>query len=259
MRMITDGSETPFMREITQYSNYSDRETVLFWAHEFKVPLTTIQGYSDVLLNNMAGELNPRQRQFVEIIRQNAYRLADYISQESGLARIQVGYHPIIEAINLDTNVQRTLKALQTFIEPKQQTILFNQTPDLPLVLAEDYSLDYVLFSILKNASQYSVPGSTIELRTQLTSKGTAHSVVLVSIQDTGIGISAAELQQVFRPFFRGQNDTIRKQHGLGLGLTIARGLVERMGGDIWIESEVGVGTTVHFTLPMADAQASGN
>jgi signal transduction histidine kinase len=114
-----------------------------------------------------------------------------------------------------------------------------------------------VLTNLVSNAHKYSPPEGSITIRglvdnEPVNAKGKKNGPALhVMVQDTGIGMSQEDQVKLFTPYFRSENPLAREQPGTGLGLTITRGIVERHGGEIWLESELGKGTTFHFTVPL--------
>ncbi len=127
---------------------------------------------------------------------------------------------------------------------------------DLPLVAADRNRLIQIMTNFISNANKYTPSGGRVTIIARATrnvwdSQG-APEVIHCAVQDTGIGMSEDDLNHLFTPYFRSENPTVREQPGTGLGLTITRGLIELHGGTIWVESELNVGSTFHFTIPVA-------
>jgi signal transduction histidine kinase len=127
---------------------------------------------------------------------------------------------------------------------------------DLPPVLGDQNRLIQIMTNFISNAYKYTPPGGTITIHAEAARniwdpKGSPQ-VIHCYIRDTGIGMDQHDLEQLFTPYFRSENPKTREQPGTGLGLTITRGLIELHGGTIWVESELSVGTTFHFTIPVA-------
>jgi two-component system sensor histidine kinase ResE len=154
--------------------------------------------------------------------------------------------------------VTETLRPLQKQIQDKEQELVIEFPDALPPIMADQNRLIQVLTNLVSNAHKYSPPEGRITISGRvenelITEKGKKNGSMLhITVQDTGIGMSTEDRAKLFTPYFRSENPLAREQPGTGLGLTITRGIVERHGGDIWLESELGTGTTFHFTVPLA-------
>jgi signal transduction histidine kinase len=147
---------------------------------------------------------------------------------------------------------------LQKQIQDKEQELVIEFPEALPQILADQNRLIQVLTNLVSNAHKYSPPEGRITIGGSvedeiIAEKGKKNGSMLhITVRDTGIGMSAEDQAKLFTPYFRSDNPLAREQPGTGLGLTITRGIVERHGGEIWLESELGTGTTFHFTVPLA-------
>ncbi|MBN8639489.1 MAG: GAF domain-containing protein [Anaerolineae bacterium] len=245
--------------ELTR-ANASKSEFVSFVAHELKNPLTSIRGYSDVLLTGRGGSLNDMQRNFLATIRANAERMNTIVSDLNDVTKLQTNNMQItLSAISPRNVVTETLRPLQKQIEDKGQNLVVDVPDEIPLIRGDQNRLIQVLTNLVSNAHKYTPQQGDINVRTYVDrslrdNKGRPlPAMVHFSVKDSGIGMSAEDLARLFTPYFRSDNPLAREQPGTGLGLTITRGLVQRHGGDIWVESTVGVGTTFHFTVPLAE------
>ncbi len=245
--------------ELTR-ANASKSEFVSFVAHELKNPLTSIRGYSDVLLTGRGGTLNDMQRNFLNTIRANAERMNTIVSDLNDVTKLQTNNMQItFSSINVRNVVTETLRPLQKQIEDKGQNLLVDVPDDLPLIRGDQNRLIQVLTNLVSNAHKYTPQKGDITVRALVDrslrdSKGRPlPAMVHVSVTDSGIGMSEEDLARLFTPYFRSENPLAREQPGTGLGLTITRGLILRHGGDVWVKSEEGYGTTFHFTVPLAE------
>ncbi len=127
---------------------------------------------------------------------------------------------------------------------------------DLPPVWADERRLIQILTNFISNANKYTKPNGKVtifaERARNVWDENGAPEVVHCAVSDTGIGMSAEDLRNLFRPYWRSDNPEAKEQPGTGLGMSLTRGLIEAHGGRIWVESELGVGTTFHFTIPVA-------
>ena len=240
-------------------ANQSKSEFVSFVAHELKNPLTSIKGYSDILVKGVAGGLSDQQRMFVSTIRSNADRMNTLVSDLNDATKLQTNNMRIdLADVPFAEIVTETLRPLQAQIDEKEQRLQVDVTADLPPIRADKTRLIQVLTNLVSNAYKYTPAGGSITLAAAVDehrrdSKGRPLGPLLhVQVRDTGIGLSEADLNKLFTPYFRSDNPAAREQPGTGLGLTITQGLIVRHGGEIWAESTAGQGTIFHFTVPLA-------
>ncbi|MGH2523473.1 MAG: sensor histidine kinase, partial [Anaerolineales bacterium] len=210
-------------------------------------------GYTDLLRQAVVGPVNEQQLQFLNIIRSNVERMSVLVSDLSDISRIETGRLQVqIARVAVAGAVREVLESLQKQIEAKGQTLQVEIPDDLPLVRADKARLVQVLSNLLSNANKYSPPGGDIALAAEadLASEEGLQPFVRISVRDTGFGISAEDQARLFSQFFRSEDPNIREQSGWGLGLHITRRLVELLGGEMSVESELGQGSTFAFTLP---------
>jgi signal transduction histidine kinase len=240
-------------------ANQSKSEFVSFVAHELKNPLTSIQGYSDVLIAGAAGGLSDQQKHFLGTIRFNAERMNTLVSDLNDVTKLQTNNLRLDPApISFQTAVAETIRPLQKQMDDKGQELILDIPEDLPKIHVDLNRLIQVLTNLVSNAHKYSPSGGTITISARpdvrpLDAKGHVLPPALVAtVRDTGIGMSEEDLARLFTPYFRSDNPEAREQPGTGLGLTITRGIIEGHGGAIWVESQLGSGTAFHFSIPLA-------
>lgn len=243
-------------------ANESKSEFVSLVAHELKNPLTSIQGYSDVLLGGAVGALSDQQKAFLSTIRSNAERMTTIVSDLNDITKLETNKLRLeLAAVDFARVVEATIAPLKRQIEEKEQALVVNLPDDLPLVYADQNRLIQVLTNLLSNAHKYTPNRGSIEIRGAIIparpDETGAPAMLRVTVRDTGIGMDEADLARLFTPYFRSDNPEARAQPGTGLGLTITRGIIEQHGGTISVESALGVGTAFHFTVPLA-SQAEG-
>jgi len=216
-------------------------------SHEFKTPLTAIQGFAETLL---AGALEDPQhnRRFLEIIRDHAARLAALTNDLLKLARIEAGKLEVeFGPVNLLEVVERCAETTLLKASRKQIALEAEIPPGLPAVRGDASLLREVLQNLLDNAVQYTPAGGRI----RVSATASAREAVL-TVEDTGIGIPLADQERIFERFYRVDAGRSREAGGTGLGLSIARHIVEAHGGRLWVESEVGHGSKFSFSLALA-------
>jgi two-component system phosphate regulon sensor histidine kinase PhoR len=216
-------------------------------SHEFKTPLTAIQGFAETLLTG-ALEDEKNNRRFLEIIRDHAVRLGRLTDDLLKLARIEAGkleleFHRVAIADIIESCATTTLMRASR----RNLSLDVSFPPTLPAVRGDSSLLREVLQNLLDNAVQYTQPGGKITL-----SATAGDSEAIVTVADTGIGIPQAEKERIFERFYRVDAARSREVGGTGLGLSIAKHIVEAHGGRIWVDSSVGQGSQFHFSIPLA-------
>ncbi len=247
-------------------ANQSKSEFVSFVAHELKNPLTSIKGYSDVLLGGRGGDLNEMQKNFLATIRSNAERMNTLVSDLNDVTKLQTDNMRMeLSPIDFATALTETLRPLHKQIEDKQQTLNIVMASELPPILADQGRLIQVLTNLVSNANKYTPPEGEIRITAEVDSaprdsKGrTLEPLLRISVSDSGIGMSQEDLMRLFTPYFRSENPLAREQPGTGLGLTITRGIIQRHGGSVNVSSTIDEGTTFTFTIPLARETEAGD
>jgi two-component system phosphate regulon sensor histidine kinase PhoR len=216
-------------------------------SHEFRTPLTAIQGFAETLLGG-ALEDPANRRRFVEIIRDHASRLARLTEDLLELSRIEAGQLKLeFQPVSVDQLVTSCMETASVKAGPKQLNLKTDLPPGLPQVRGDANRLQEVLQNLLDNAVQYTASGGTISVQA-----ARSGDQVIITVTDTGIGIPQAEQSRIFERFYRVDAARSREAGGTGLGLSIARHIVEVHGGHIWVESAVGEGSRFHFSIPVA-------
>lgn len=217
-------------------------------SHELRTPLTAIQGFAETLL---AGALEDQQnnRHFLEIIRNHAARLARLTDDLLKLSRIEAGKLEMdFQPTDLGTLIDAAVETAADAASHKQLSLTCaGLSHNLPCVRGDAGLLREVLRNLLDNAIQYTPAGGRIEV-----SAAANESFTIVTVADTGIGIPRADQPRIFERFYRVDVARSREVGGTGLGLAIAKHIVEGHGGQIWVESTVGEGSTFHFSIPLA-------
>lgn len=247
-----------------QRANEDKSRFVSFVAHELKNPMTSLKGYTDLLIKGVVGPVNEQQGDFLSTIYNNVIRMETLVSDLNDLTKQQTDNLRLdLASLDFGSVVGETLRAQQRMIDEKKQQLVLDVPNDLPPVYADQNRLIQVMTNFVSNANKYTPPGGTITIRAALSAnRWDPHGppeVIHCTVQDTGIGMSEDDLGKLFTPYFRSENPKTREQPGTGLGLAITRGLIEQHGGMVWVESTPEVGTTFHFTIPVSRAgQAAG-
>jgi signal transduction histidine kinase len=216
-------------------------------SHELRTPLNSIIGFADVLLEGIDGALNPRMEEDVALIRNSGQHLRELIGDILDMSKIEAGMMDLrYEEIDL-FDMTRDIEAFaETQLRTYEKELDFNVQveEDVEPVRADGTRFKQVLYNLVSNAIKFTSEGSvTLAMKQK-------EDALLVQVRDTGIGIKEENIPVVFEQFRQVDGSLTRSAGGTGLGLPISKSLVELHGGEIWIESEVGVGTTFSFTIP---------
>jgi len=229
-------------------------------SHELKTPLTSILGYTDLLLSGVTGELKEQQVRFLEKVASNVDRMTNQIRDLTDITRLEIGQHKLKRApIPFATIITESFPAAKEICLAKDIGLHVNMPDDQLNVMADRDRLIQVLAILLNNAAKYSPPGSNITIVARAKSIGMrenapARPMVVCSVKDNGYGISEEDQKLLFSKFFRSDDPNIRKVKGIGLGLSIAKAIIQLHDGKIWVDSKLGEGSIFHFALPKADA-----
>jgi signal transduction histidine kinase len=229
-------------------------EFVLTASHELRSPLTSVQGFAELLMLDK-DSLTPRQRETVEIILDNCRHLVRLLNDLLDLARSDAGRLSIrpqpTEVAPLVEDVVRTMRA-QT--EAAGQSLTEQVEPDLPPIDVEPDRIRQILVNLLTNAHEYTPEGASIGVAARAVG-----AEVEISVSDNGPGIPPDQLERIFERFTRGDAGLTQRVGGTGLGLAISKSLVELHGGSIRAESTVGEGSIFHVRLPVAAGASAGH
>ena len=244
--------------EEVQRANQTKSEFISFVAHELKTPMTSIRGYSDLLAKGAVGELNEPQKNFLNTIRSNVNRMKRLVDDLLEISRLEAGRLELeLERVDLHDVMAEIEDTFRGQIEAKQQTLITDIPDDLPLLWADRMRLSQILTNLVSNAHKYTPEGGRIEvIAREAFNEWDAEGperVVHIMVRDNGLGMSEEDQRKVFQKFFRSEDERARQAPGTGLGLHLTKYLVEMHGGRIWFESKLNVGTTFHFTIPVAE------
>ncbi len=212
-------------------------------SHDLKAPLTAIRGYTELL--RTVGPLNEEQALFSERILEVTREMAHLINNLLDLGKIEAGLGCEFQAVDLREVLLGAKYGLALPAQQKGLLIEVEVPATLPRVRGDPYRLQQVMTNLVGNAIKYTPAGGRIWIRAE-----ERPDEVLVSVSDTGIGISPADLPRVFEKFFRARDPRAGDEEGSGLGLAIVKSIVTEHGGRVWVESTVGKGSTFYFTLP---------
>jgi histidine kinase len=220
------------------------RDLIANVAHELRTPLASIKGYMEGMIDGVL----PTQPETFQQIYHEADRLQRLVNDLQELSRVEAGAFKLERRpLAIADLIQQTAAHLRAQFEEKEVTLQLNLPDNLPQVLADKDRISQVLLNLMGNALQYTPPGGSVTVTTKV-----ENPELLVSIGDTGIGVSAEHLPHIFNRFYRVDKSRSRAGGGSGIGLTIAKHLIEAHGGHIWAASEgEGRGSIFTFSLPL--------
>jgi GAF domain-containing protein len=242
------------LRDITAEieADRAKRQFISDVSHELRTPLTAIRGYVDLLLLSASDTLSEQQTEFLMVAKTNANRLMDLINDILDISRFEAGKIQLaFEQVNVASVIQDVTQSLRLEAEKKQMKVNIEIAEALPTIEADQKRLTQVAFNLYSNAIKYTFDGGAIAVRAFLNPAG----LMQIEVEDTGVGMTPAQLQKLFRPFYRADNPLRERSGGTGLGLLIAKSIVEEHGGEMWVTSEQHKGSTFSFVLPVEQAK----
>ncbi len=232
------------IEDITEFRKLErERKSMLsMFAHDMKNPALTSEGFLSRLISGKTGALTEEQQNYLEIIHSEINKLSELISDFLQFSRFEaIKYKPVHVPFKMEEEILKNIEAEKVEAEKKEIIIgLEHMDTITPIVNADVAMVNRVIRNLLVNAIKYTDPGGAVTIK--ISDRG---NEILVSVKDTGIGIPEDQLPYIFDAFYRAGNSK-----GSGLGLSIAKTIIEGRGGRIWVESIPAKGSTFSFTLP---------
>jgi two-component system phosphate regulon sensor histidine kinase PhoR len=235
------------LRDVTHFKELDTMKTefVNTVSHDLRSPLTLMRGYATML--EMVGTLNEQQQGYVKKIISGVENMARLVNNLLDLGRIDVGVGLQLQMVPLLDIVGQVTDTLQ--MQATQKNILLDvDVPrnTMPLIEADQALLQQAMYNLVENAIKYTPPNGKVSARLKILGDS-----ALFEVQDTGIGIAPVDLPRLFEKFYRGSQREAREQKGSGLGLAIVKSITEKHGGKVWVESELGKGSTFFIQVPL--------
>jgi signal transduction histidine kinase len=222
-------------------------------SHELRTPLNAIIGFSEILQDQVFGELTEKQRRYVGNIVSSGRHLLDLVNDVLDLSKVEAGKMELHwEDFSARQTVGEVITQLSTLATKKDLTMGVFYAPELDIISADRGRFRQVLYNLVSNAIKFTPPGGRVQINCRIEpalEKGA--QMALFEIKDTGIGISADNLESIFESFRQVDNSYSRQYQGTGLGLALTRKLVEMHGGEVWACSTQESGSTFSFTVPL--------
>lgn len=236
-------------KELVELDRMKD-EFLQMATHELNTPITVIQGKLDMAINENLCELNKKQKEFLEPVLFDTMRLANLSKDILNVARIdqhRLALTPI--ETNINDLISRIVTEFRDKIEKNGNSIqYFKPRETLPKITIDQNKIEEVITNLINNANKFTKRGK-ISVRTEL-----KHGNIVTSVSDSGVGIEKSEQKKIFEKFYqvgRFDPNNPKEQQGSGLGLFISKKIIDLHGGEIWVESEIGVGSVFYFSLPI--------
>jgi GAF domain-containing protein len=215
-------------------------------SHELRTPLNAILGYTELILDNIYGETPEKMHEVLERLQANGKHLLGLINDVLDLSKIEAGQLTLSLAdYSLREVVHTVFTAVESLATNKKLTLAIDVAPNLPIGHGDERRLAQVLLNLVGNAIKFTDKGE-VAIKAI-----TANGSFTVAVRDTGPGIAPSDQEKIFEEFKQADNAATKRKGGTGLGLSIAKRIIEMHGGRIWVESEVGKGSTFAFTIPV--------
>jgi signal transduction histidine kinase/CheY-like chemotaxis protein len=229
-----------------EVASHHKSEFLASMSHELRTPLNAVIGFSEVLIDRMFGELNERQDEYVRDIWNSGRHLLELLNEILDLSKVEAG------RMELEPSTFRVEQALEYVVSLTREraaqhgiSVRVGIGADVDTIEADELRFKQVLLNLLSNAVKFTPDGGSVEVGAER-----AGDELVVTVTDTGVGVPPEDRERIFESFQQGGRGVAREE-GTGLGLTLTRRIIELFGGRLWLESEVGVGSTFGFAIPL--------
>ncbi len=242
-----------------EVANKHKSEFLANMSHELRTPLNAIIGFSEVLSEQMFGEVNEKQLEYLNDIHSSGHHLLQLINDILDLSKIEAGRMELdLGSFNVHMLLDNALTLVRERASRHGLGVALEVEGGLDEWVADQRKIKQVVINLLSNAVKFTPAGGKVTLRARNLEgpDGSANGAIEIAVIDTGVGIAPDQQELVFEEFRQASGDYLRKAEGTGLGLSLARSFVELHGGKIRVESELGRGSTFAFTLPQRILEA---
>ncbi len=229
-----------------EVANKHKSEFLANMSHELRTPLNAILGYTELILDNIYGDVPVKIQKVLKRLEKSGRHLLSLINNVLDLSKIEAGQLPLsLNDYSMQEVVHTVVNSVESLAEEKNLDLKFSVSPDLTVGKGDEQRIAQVFLNLVGNAIKFTEEG---EVKVEVTS---SNNKFFVAVSDTGLGLSAADQQRIFEEFQQTDSSSTRKKGGTGLGLSISKKIVEMHGGRIWVGSTLGKGSTFRFTLPV--------
>lgn len=237
-------------RDAAESANRTKSAFLANMSHELRTPMNAIIGYSEMLIEDSEDDGNEAAVADLQKIRSAGKHLLALINDVLDLSKIEAGKMTLyLEDFSLEQMLEEVVSTVQPLLDKNQNKLELRKSPDLGTMRADLTKVRQTLFNLLSNASKFTEKGTITLSAESFTQVGTPW--IRIGVRDTGIGMTAEQMGRLFQAFTQADDSTTRKYGGTGLGLVISRKFCQMMGGDIFVESEAGKGSTFSVELPL--------
>ncbi|MFA0823195.1 MAG: ATP-binding protein [Methanomethylovorans sp.] len=231
----------------TETANRTKSEFLANMSHELRTPLNSVIGFSDVLLEENCGFLNEKQKRYIKNISKSGKHLLNIINDILDISKVESGKMQLHKQnTSAKALIEDMLASMQSLAAKKEIVLRMYIDDDFMEMDIDRGKIKQVLYNLIGNAIKFTDCGGFVTICAKIDA-----NMVEISVKDTGIGISKADQHKLFKPFSQIDSSISRKYEGTGLGLVLAKEIINLHGGQIWLESEIGKGTTFIFTIPL--------
>lgn len=237
------------LRDVTRnWQSDQMRSALTVASHEIKTPLNSMLGAVDLLLEKDLGELNKKQHQCLDVIKDDIQRLNRLLEDILDLSRFDEGIQFLErrKQTSLIFLVKRVFDSFRSYAKSKDIQLINKIPKSIPTFKGDRDRLQQVFSNLVENGIKYSRSGGQISVHAKLEG-----STIECCVKDKGVGIPSTEFETIFERFKQLDNCPDQSQRGYGLGLSISKEIIEGFGGRVWVESELGVGSSFYFTIPV--------
>ena len=229
-----------------ELANRHKSEFLANMSHELRTPLNAVIGFSDVLNEQYFGELNAKQQEYVKDINESGQHLLSLINDILDLSKIEAGHMDLdLTAFSVPMAIENAIVLVRERALRHQLQLRADIAPEVAEIVADQRKFKQILINLLTNAVKFSYPNGWVEVVVRRDTNG-----IMVTVKDSGMGVAAEDHAAIFEEFRQLKSSGSAKLEGTGLGLSLAKSLVELHGGRIWVESELGKGAAFTFLLP---------
>lgn len=241
------GYANVYGRDITEERNMQKiKDNFLsITSHELRTPMTVIRGYIELMLQGRVGDLTDKQREYMQKILENTKSLIEFVNVTLDINKLESGMVNLkLEPTSLEETIHKAIDSVQNLFNESQITLNYQPVPiTVPM---DPPQFGRVIVNLLSNALKFTKPGGSVTVSTE-----SKDGMVIIGVTDTGVGISEENKKLLFQKYAQIDNAWVSKMRGTGLGLVISKDIVERMNGKMWVESELGKGSTFFISLPL--------